>query len=96
MSQSAAKKSSPRGGRRAAVMATNKNTVEVASEAPAKTGWSLTAFSDYLRAVQAEMGRVTWPGKRELQAATMVVMMTLLVFSAYMGVLDAILKRVIR
>jgi preprotein translocase SecE subunit len=78
------------------MVAASKTTVEVAPEPPAKAGWSVAALTDYLRAVRAEMGRVTWPGKRELQAATMVVMMTLIVFSAYMGVLDAILKKVIR
>ncbi len=71
-------------------------TVTPAPEAAAPSGWSPAAFSAYLQGVKLEMGRVSWPSARELQAATTVVMVTLILFAGYLGLLDAILKRFFR
>ncbi|NMA26253.1 MAG: preprotein translocase subunit SecE [Burkholderiales bacterium] len=37
------------------------------------------------------MKRVTWPSAKEVRAATIVVMVTLLVVSSYMGIVDWLL-----
>lgn len=58
--------------------------------------WTWEGFKIYLQQVRLEMNRVTWPTRRELQAATTVVMFTLLIFAGYLGILDFILKRVFR
>jgi preprotein translocase SecE subunit len=60
------------------------------------TGWTLAAFKAYLQGVKLEMGRVSWPTGRELQAATTVVMVTLILFAGYLGALDFVLKRFFR
>lgn len=70
--------------------------VQPAPEAAAPSGWTPAALKAYLQGVKLEMGRVSWPGARELQAATTVVMVTLFLFAGYLGVLDAILKRFFR
>lgn len=95
----ATKKTGPRrdrGESKAAIgQSGGKTTVQVASsEGPAGGGWSLSSLQAYLHQVRLEMGRVTWPTRKELQAATMVVMFTLIVFAGYLGLLDQILKRV--
>ena len=97
----ATKKTGPRRdrseGKGAIVSAGAKTTVQATGQEPAgPSGWTPAALKVYLQQVRLEMGRVTWPTRRELQAATAVVMMTLLVFAGYLGILDVILKRVFR
>jgi preprotein translocase subunit SecE len=72
-----------------------KTTITSAPEPSGPSIWSREGMSSYLHQVRLEMGRVTWPTRRELQAATLVVLMTLIVFSAYLGFWDQILKRLL-
>lgn len=67
---------------------------EAEAPAPAAGGRVKESFSSYLHNVKLEIStRVTWPGRKELQTATVVVILTLLVFSAYLGFLDQVFKR---
>jgi len=45
----------------------------------------------FLKSVRTEMKRVTWPSVKEVRAATIVVMVTLLLISGYVGVVDRLL-----
>lgn len=95
----AAKKTGPRRDRsesKAAVVPIGaKTTVQATGQdSSGSSGWTLGNLKAFLQQVRLEMGRVTWPTRRELQAATTVVMMTLIVFAGYLGLLDQILKRV--
>lgn len=44
----------------------------------------------YLRSVKAEFLRVTWPTRKELKVATMVVVATLVVLTFYLYVVNVI------
>lgn len=46
---------------------------------------------DYLKAVKNEAKRITWPTKKELQTATIVVIITLIVVTTYMYVVDTVI-----
>ncbi|MBS2034421.1 preprotein translocase subunit SecE [bacterium] len=99
--QPAPKRTGPRRSRgesKAALAHTgSKTTVQAAApEAPGPSGWTPAALKAYLQGVRLEMGRVTWPSARELQAATTVVMVTLILFAGYLGALDFFLKRFFR
>ena len=98
--QPAKKRTGPRRDRsetKAAMAASGGGgTTTVTPAAPEPSGWTIAALKAYLQGVKLEMGRVSWPGTRELQAATTVVMVTLFLFAGYLGVLDAILKRFFR
>lgn len=100
--QPAKKRTGPRRDRsdtKAAMATGGSTTTTVQSTTPVAadpTGWTPAALKAYLQGVKLEMGRVSWPSTRELQAATTVVMVTLFVFAGYLGVLDAILKRFFR
>lgn len=80
---------------KAAVAPAARTTVTAAAEPKGPSVWTREGLSAYLKAVRLEMGRVTWPSRKELQAATAVVVLTLLVYSAYLGLLDQILKRLL-
>jgi len=94
------KKTGPRRSRsegKAVIAKGAKMTVQTtAAEAPGPSGWTLASLKAYLAGVRLEMGRVSWPGTRELQAATTVVMITLILFAGYLGALDFVLKRFFR
>lgn len=56
--------------------------------------WPQTA-KDYLTELQLEMKRVTWPNKKQVQATTGVVILTVFAFAGYFAIVDEVLKRTI-
>jgi preprotein translocase subunit SecE len=48
----------------------------------------------FLSEVRNEMGRVTWPGRKEVYATTLVVILTSIFFGVYLGLIDQALVRV--
>ena len=49
----------------------------------------------FLGDVRAELRRVTWPTRRQVQATTVVVIVTVFFFGAYFGILDWVFTRAI-
>ena len=49
----------------------------------------------YFKDVRAEMKKVVWPARPELIASTVIVIVTVLFFSLYIGGLDAIFSEAI-
>lgn len=47
----------------------------------------------YLREVRTEMGKVTWPQKKEIIGSTVVVIISVFVVSFFLGVVDVGLQR---
>jgi preprotein translocase subunit SecE len=52
-----------------------------------------TALRNYVSELQLEMKRVTWPNKKQVQATTVVVILTVFAFAAYFAVVDLVLTR---
>jgi preprotein translocase subunit SecE len=50
----------------------------------------------FLSEVRNEMARVTWPGRREVYATTLVVIVTAIFFGLYLWGIDLILDRLMR
>ena len=42
----------------------------------------------YIEGLRMEMRRVTWPSKKQVQATTIVVIVTVFVFGAYFAIVD--------
>ncbi len=51
------------------------------------------ATKNYVGELQLEMKRVTWPNRNQVQATTLVVILTVFAFAAYFAVVDALLTR---
>jgi preprotein translocase subunit SecE len=51
------------------------------------------ATRSYINELQLEMKRVTWPSKKQVQATTAVVILTVFAFAAYFAVVDLVLTR---
>ena len=50
-------------------------------------------IKEYVQDLQAEMRRVTWPTRKQVQTTTLVVILTVFAFAAYFWVVDLILGR---
>ena len=50
----------------------------------------------FLGEVKTELKRTTWPGRKEVQNTTVVVIVTVFVFATFLGVVDLILGTVLR
>jgi preprotein translocase subunit SecE len=49
----------------------------------------------FLREVRAEMEKVTWPSRDEVRAATIVIIILVLILAAYIGAVDFVVSRVL-
>ena len=59
---------------------------------PGKVKLWIESVQRFLKSVRSEMDRVTWPSWKELRTSTIVVVVTLLLVSMYMGVVDYVLS----
>ena len=48
-------------------------------------------FRAYVDGIRREMRLVTWPGREQVRATTIVVLVTVFVFALYFGIVDYIL-----
>ena len=51
----------------------------------------LRGVRDYFDELKAEMRRVTWPSRAQVQATTAVVVISVFLFAAYFALVDALL-----
>lgn len=56
--------------------------------------WAKTA--QFLREVKVELKKVTWPSKKEAMASTVVVIILVMIVSAFLGLVDVGLSSLIR
>ena len=66
--------------------------ISSASAGPNKIQLWIDSVKRFLNSVRGEIDRVTWPSWKELRSSTIVVVLTLLLVSAYMGVVDWVLS----
>jgi preprotein translocase subunit SecE len=64
-------------------------------ETPEHVGGWLARARRFLLDVRAELGRVTWPTRREVWATTIVVILVSLVFGIYLYVVDVSLSALV-
>ena len=57
-------------------------------------GWP-AGLKNYVQELHTEMRRVTWPSRKQVQATTVVVILTVFAFAAYFWVVDLALARTI-
>jgi len=53
-------------------------------------------IKQFLREVKTELSKVTWPTRKEILAATGVVVVFTLIVSLYLGLVDVIISRLVR
>ncbi|MGH7571889.1 MAG: preprotein translocase subunit SecE [Gemmatimonadota bacterium] len=55
----------------------------------------LERVKQFLREVRTELEKVTWPGRQEVQAATIVIIALVLLLAAFIGGVDFVVSRVL-
>jgi preprotein translocase subunit SecE len=55
----------------------------------------LEKLRTFLREVRAELEKVTWPGRAEVQAATLVIIALVLLLAAFIGGVDFLVSRIL-
>lgn len=53
-------------------------------------------ITTFLESVKVELGKVTWPTRKEAVATTSVVVIIVLIISFYLGLCDIILSKLMR
>ncbi|MEE8282703.1 MAG: preprotein translocase subunit SecE [candidate division NC10 bacterium] len=48
----------------------------------------------FFREVRAELGKVSWPGRKEVIGSTVVVIISVFIVSFFLGLVDAIIQKV--
>lgn len=56
----------------------------------------MLAIKNFLYEVKAEMGKVTWPARKETIATTWLVVLIVLLIALYLGICDWILTKIIQ
>lgn len=56
----------------------------------------LVRVTRYFREVRLELKKVTWPSRQEAVSSTVVVLVTVLFFTAYIGLLDTLFVYLIK
>ena len=51
---------------------------------------------EFLKEVQAELKRTTWPAWKEVRGTTTVVIITVFIFAFYLGIVDLALSNVLQ
>ena len=54
---------------------------------------AMQQIRDYTKDVSAELRKVSWPTRDELRDSTVVVIVTVLLVAAFIGIVDQILNR---
>ena len=52
-------------------------------------------FMKFLRDVRVEMGKVTWPTRKDLAQSTLVVLVAVAIATLYTGVLDTVFAKIV-
>lgn len=56
----------------------------------------ITKAKDFLSEVRIELGKVTWPTRKETVSTTWVVLAIVLLIAIYLGACDVVLAKVMR
>ena len=56
----------------------------------------MLAIKNFLHEVKAEMGRVTWPTRKETIATTWLVVLIIVLIALYLGVCDWLMTKLIQ
>jgi len=55
-----------------------------------KTSW-VDSTREYLTDIRSEMRRVTWPSRKQVEATTLVVIISVFAFAAYFKIVDKVI-----
>lgn len=57
---------------------------------------ALTRVRNYVASVRTEIGRVSWPSRKEVVTLTVLIILLALVLGLYLGLADLIITQILR
>jgi len=60
-----------------------------------KSNW-IESTREYLTDVRAEMRRVTWPSRKQVESTTLIVILSVFAFALYFEIIDKILQNTVQ
>ncbi len=57
---------------------------------------AMTRIRGYVTSVRTEIGRVSWPSRKEVVSLTVLILLLAVVLGIYLGLLDVVLQQVLR
>ncbi len=57
---------------------------------------ALTRVRNYVTSVRSEIGRVSWPSRKEVVSLTVLIILLAVVLGIYLGLVDIILQQILR
>lgn len=70
-------------------------SAEVPAPAPSRLARMVHSTGDFLRAVRAELGKVTWPSRDELIKATRMIVVMSIILGLAIGWMDLLLNLIL-
>jgi preprotein translocase subunit SecE len=67
----------------------------MAGEIEKKQSW-VEGTREYFTDIRAEMRRVTWPSRKQVESTTLVVILSVFAFAAYFEVVDKIFQETVQ
>lgn len=56
----------------------------------------LTRVRNYVTSVRTEIGRVSWPSRKEVVSLTVLIILLAVVLGIYLGLVDVIFQQILR
>lgn len=57
---------------------------------------ALTRVRNYVTSVRSEIGRVSWPSRKEVVSLTVLIILLAVVLGIYLGLVDVIFQQILR
>jgi len=72
------------------------DSVAMATEVEvAKKPTFVESTREYLTDIRAEMRRVTWPSRKQVESTTVVVILSVFIFAAYFKIVDKVIEETV-
>lgn len=73
----------------------DKSGVKPQAVAPEKGVSKIQALAQYFEDAKTELGKVSWPTKKEVRVTSLAVLILVVVMSFFLGIVDLILAKVV-
>jgi preprotein translocase subunit SecE len=67
----------------------------MAGELEKKPSW-VESTREYFTDIRAEMRRVTWPSRKQVESTTLVVILSVFAFAAYFEIVDKVINETVQ
>lgn len=80
---------------KAAKPSRSRTPARAQAKAPARAGRERRSLRKFMREVRVELGKVSWPDRRDLVQSTLVVLVAVLIATLYVGGLDVAFSEIV-